>query len=99
MNAKCSSYNYRIADNVLKKYHELSKLGERWDGPYPITRVHLNGNVTVQLRAGVTERLNIRRVKPYHAPTTAPDDLLDNPVVPVEPVGHRLRSRTTNPRD
>ena len=32
-------------------------------------RVHVNGNVTVELREGVTERLNIRRVEPYITPS------------------------------
>ncbi len=72
VNAKRSSYDYESGQRVLKKRHEWTKLGERWDGPYNITRVHVNGNVTIQLRAGVTERLNIRRVKPYHTPTNPP---------------------------
>ena len=38
------------------------------NGPYNITRVHCNSNVTIQLIPGVTERLNILRVKSYHTP-------------------------------
>ena len=34
-------------------------------GPYTIERVHVNGNLTLQLRQGVTECINIRRVLPY----------------------------------
>lgn len=68
-NAKRSSYDYQPQQQVLKKRHEFGKLGDRWDGPFSIKRVHTNGNITIQLRPGVTERLNIRRVKPYHAPT------------------------------
>lgn len=90
VNAKRSSYDYKVDDQVLKKRHEWTKLGERWDGPYTICRVHVNGNVTVELRPGVTERLNIRRVKPYHSPTVPPPD---NPVLPTEPISSRLRSR------
>ncbi len=56
---------------------------------YVIKQVHVNGNVTVQLRTGVTERLNIRRVKPYHEPMVRPTDVATNPVVPVQPVCHR----------
>lgn len=67
-NAKRSTYDYQVGQQVLKKKHEWTKLGRRWDGPYNITRVHCNGNVTIQLKPGVTERLNIRRVKPYHTP-------------------------------
>ena len=50
---------------VLKKYPKPDKLGLRREGPYPITQVHTNDNVTIELRHGVTERLNIRRVEPY----------------------------------
>ena len=58
---------------VLKKIHDRTKLGLRWEGPYPIERVHVNGNVTVALKPGVLERINIRRVKPYHEPTLPPN--------------------------
>ena len=67
-NAKRSAYDYRIGQRILKKKHEWTKLGRPWDGPYTIQRVHVNGNVTIELLPGVTERLNIRRVKPYHTP-------------------------------
>ena len=45
----------------------MDKLGERWDGPFVIKKIHVNGNVTVKLTEGFTEteRLNIRRIKPY----------------------------------
>ena len=69
INAKRTSYDYQPGQKVLKKRHDWTKLGERWDGPFPISRVHVNGNVTIALRAGVEERVNIRRVKPYHDPT------------------------------
>ena len=39
-NAKRSSYDYQPGQEVLKKRHEYTKLGERWDGPYAIQRVH-----------------------------------------------------------
>ena len=50
VNAKRSSYDYRVGDTVLKKRHEWSKLGERWDGPFTICCVHVNGNVTIPAR-------------------------------------------------
>ncbi len=79
---------------ILKKRHEWSKIGERWDGPYKIKGVHVNGNVTVQLQTGVTERLNIRRVKPHHEPLVQPTGAETNPVLPVQPVGHPTRARS-----
>lgn len=69
VNARRSSYDYQPGQLVLKKRHEWTKLGERWDGPYEIKRVHVNGNITIQLSESVTERINIRRVKPYHQST------------------------------
>jgi len=54
-------------DKILKKKHEWTKLGEKWDGPFVIDKVHVNGNVTANLTEGVTERLNIRRIKPYRS--------------------------------
>jgi hypothetical protein len=50
---------------VLKKVHYPTKLGVRTEGPFVIERVHVNGNLTILLRPGVTERINIRRVLLY----------------------------------
>ena len=41
------------------------KLQPRFKGPYIVSAVHTNGTVTVKLNDVTTERLNIRRVKPY----------------------------------
>ena len=69
-NLRRRKYDYEINQKVLKKLHAPTKLGERFEGPYTIEKVHVNGNVTIQLRPGVTERLNIPRVLPYHVPST-----------------------------
>ena len=71
-NARRTAFDYRQGEKVLKKVHDRTKLGERWEGPFPIEKVHVNGNVTISLRPGVLERINIRRVKPYEEPTTHP---------------------------
>ena len=63
------SYDYIQGQRVLKKRHKPDKLGRLTEGPYVITQVHTNGNVTMELRPGVTERINIRRVLPYKEPT------------------------------
>ena len=52
----------------MKKVHDPRQFEQRWDGPYPIERVHVNGNVTIALKPGVLERINIRQVKPYFEP-------------------------------
>ena len=36
INAKRSSYDYQPGQKILKKKHEWTKLGERWDGPFEI---------------------------------------------------------------
>ena len=65
-NPKRRTYDYNVNDQVLKKVYKPTKLGQRTSGPYStITRVHVNGNVTLQLNPNVTERINIRRIQPY----------------------------------
>ena len=64
-NAQRRTYNYIINQKVLKKVHDPKKLGVRTSGSYTVTKVHVNGMLTIELRLGVTERINIRRVIPY----------------------------------
>ena len=64
-NARRRSYDYAPNQQVLKKVHDPTKLRVRTTGPFTILRVHANGNITLQLRPGVTERINIRRVIPF----------------------------------
>ena len=64
-NRKRYQFDYAPGQQVLKKVHDPTKLGVRTDGPYTIERVHVNGNLTIILRPGVTERINIHRVLPY----------------------------------
>ena len=65
-NLRCRKSDYEINQKVLKKLHKPTKLGENHEGPYNIKQVNYNGNVTIKLRLNVTERINIRRVIPYH---------------------------------
>ena len=44
-------------------------LGQRTSGPYRVLQTHVNGTLIVELRPGISERLNIRRVIPYKEPT------------------------------
>ena len=64
-NRKQRQYDYALGQQVLKKVHDPTKLGVRTEGPYTIERVHINGNLTIVLREGITERINICRVLPY----------------------------------
>jgi hypothetical protein len=58
-------YDYAPQKMVLKKKWKPKKLGKRTSGPYKIVQVHVNETVTIQLRPGLTERINIRQIITY----------------------------------
>ncbi len=64
-NRKQHQFDYAPGQQVLKKVHNPTKLGVRMEGPYTIERVHVNGNLTIFLREGITECINTCRVLPY----------------------------------
>ncbi len=64
-NRKQRQYDYAPGQQVLKKVHNPTKLGVRTEGPYTIECIHVNGNLTILLREGITECINICRVLPY----------------------------------
>ena len=64
-NQKRRRYDYLPQQRILKKRWKPRKLDERTSGPYRVLQTHLNGTVTIELRPGVSERLNIRRIIPY----------------------------------
>jgi hypothetical protein len=64
-NRKQRQYDYAPGQHVLKKVHNPTELGVRTEGPYTIEHVHVNGNLTILLREGITERINIRRILLY----------------------------------
>ena len=64
-NQKRRRYDYIPQQRVLKKHWKPRKLSERTSGPYRVVQTHLNGTVTIKLRPGVSERLNIQRIIPY----------------------------------
>ena len=64
-NMKRRSFDYVVGQQVL--LFPITKLGKMYGksfGPFAIVQVHVNGNVTVQRAPHITERLNIRRIKP-----------------------------------
>ncbi len=65
-NKKQCQYDYAPGQQVLKKVHDPTKLEVRTEGLYTIERAHVNGSLTILLYEGITERINIRRVLPYH---------------------------------
>ena len=64
-NAKRRPFEFRVGRRVLLRAIGDSKLDPKTTGPYTITAIHTNGNVTIRKRPHVTERVNIRRVVPY----------------------------------
>jgi hypothetical protein len=65
-NRKQGQFDYAVGQHVLKKVHNPTKLGVRTEGPYTIECIHVNGNLTILLHEGITERINTCRVLPYH---------------------------------
>ncbi len=63
-NRKRRQHDYAPGQKVLKKVHDPTKLGVRTTGPYNIEQAHVNGTLTIELRPGITERINIRNVIP-----------------------------------
>ena len=69
-NRKRISHDYSIGEEILIKNFNPAKLDERFTGPYTINRVHNNGTVTIIRNNNVTERINVRRIKPYKRAVT-----------------------------
>ena len=64
-NAKRRPYLYRVHDRVLVKDAQKLKYGtDSYHGPYPITQVHDNGTVRIQMGA-ISDVYNIRNIHPY----------------------------------
>jgi hypothetical protein len=64
-NQKRRQYDYLPKQSVLTKHWKPRKLDKRTSGPYRVLQTHVNGTVTIELRPGVSERLNIWRAIPY----------------------------------
>jgi hypothetical protein len=58
-------FDYAPVQQVLKKVHDPNKLGVRTEDPYTIEHIQVNGNLTILLREGIAECINICRVLPY----------------------------------
>jgi hypothetical protein len=70
-NEKRIDYDYKIGDQILiRKDGILRKAESKWhNDPWTIVTIHTNGTIRVQ-RGNKSERLNIRRVKPYFENST-----------------------------
>ena len=75
-NSKRIDYNYMVGDWIMIRkdtYKILSKMDERFVGPFQIMQVHVNGTVTIRKRRNVLERINIRRIKPFNGSPPSDD--------------------------
>ncbi len=59
-------YDYKVGEKILVRNEGILRNAQSiWQkDPLTITRVHMNGNITVQ-HGNKIKRLNIRRVKPF----------------------------------
>ena len=64
-NRKRQRWDYQVGQQVLKQVHDPTELGKRTAEPFKIKQVHVNGTVTMELRPGITEQINIQQIKPY----------------------------------
>ena len=70
LNKRRYDFDYEVGGQVLiVKDGILRKAETKYKGPYIITQVYTNGTIRVQ-RGSTSERLNIRRVKPYFSDGT-----------------------------
>ena len=65
-NLKRRSFDYAVGQRVLVKVPMPGKLDQRATGPFLIHQVHANGTLTIQRNLNIQERINVRRVIPYH---------------------------------
>ena len=71
-NKKRINYYYCVVKKILKYDNSIvGKLESKTTGPFEISYVHTNGMVTILLRPGISERINIRRTILYREPTQA----------------------------
>ena len=63
---RITSHDYTVGDEILIKVDRPGPLGPRAEGPFVIVQVHVNGTITFERMPNVYERINIRRIRPYH---------------------------------
>ena len=69
-NARRIPHKYNVGDLVLKSDDSITPTMQRpYEGPFKVDKAWDNGAVTIKRTVNggaVHERLNIRRIKPYH---------------------------------
>ena len=70
-NLKRRFFDYQVGQLVLilnAKIHPDKLEPRAPEGPFPIIQIHVNGTVTIRRDEYITERINIRRLRPYRVP-------------------------------
>ena len=67
-NRRRQSQDYQPGQEVLVLVYQPTKTDPRAIGPFRIERVPVNGTITIRRNEHVTERINVRRVRPYRRP-------------------------------
>ena len=66
-NSKRIEHKYKVGDLItLEKTGIIRTLTLPRQGPYKVIKHHDNGSVTIEKEPFVTDRVNIRRVRPYY---------------------------------
>ena len=66
-NKRRKHHDYNIGDQIMIFNHKTDALGAKSIGPFTITQVHTNGTVSFLRNEHIIERINLRRIKPYHS--------------------------------
>ena len=59
------SIDYQPGDQVLTLVYRPNKLEPHSVGPYTVEKVNCNGTLTIRLTPLVTQRIDIRHLRPY----------------------------------
>ena len=66
-NSKRIPHTYQIGDLVMvQEPGIIRKLSLPRKGPFTIVQTHQNGTGTIEKQPYTTERINIRRIQPFH---------------------------------
>ena len=61
------SCDHQVNERVLIRVPDPDKLEAPFEGPFTVTQVHVNGTVAIQRAPNVTDRLNMRSLKPHRS--------------------------------
>ena len=63
---RITTHDYEVGDEILIQVDRKRKIQQLAEGPFTIAQIHANGTVTIEVTPNVYDRINIRRIRPYH---------------------------------